>query len=128
MSNWTDYKDHARSKGVLAAEFYVVSSVPQVAPEELLSVLPDHLAYQKKLEKEGVLVFAGPLSDEAGENWSGEGLVIYRAGSLDEARDIAARDPIHTSGLRKATVRRWLMNEGSLTVTLSLSDQRLGLD
>ncbi|MEM7442726.1 MAG: YciI family protein [Pseudomonadota bacterium] len=128
MSNWQDYAANARSKGVLAKQFFMVRSTPVVPLEQLAEHLLPHLAYQKSLEDEGTLAFAGPLSDESGENWSGGGLIIYRAGSIDEARQIADGDPMHANGLRTYELRAWLLNEGSLNVSLSLSTQSLTFD
>ncbi len=125
MANWQDYADHARSKGVLGKQLFMVRSTPTVSTDKLAEHLPPHLGYQKQLEDDGVLVFAGPLSDAEGENWSGEGLVIYRAGSIEEARKIADADPMHANGLRTYELRAWLLNEGSLNVSLSLSTQKL---
>ena len=125
MSKWEDYSNHARSKGVLAKQLFMVRSTPAVPLDQLAEQLPPHLAYQKKLEDEGTLVFAGPLSDASGEEWSGEGLVIYRASSIDEARRITDKDPMHANGLRTYELRAWLLNEGSLNLSLSLSTQKL---
>jgi uncharacterized protein YciI len=86
--------------------------------------LPRHLEYQKEMESRGALVFAGPVSDETGEEMNGAGMIIYRAASFDEARSFAEADPMHAEGRRSFSLRRWLINEGSLTVTLSLSGQR----
>ena len=41
------------------------------------------------MEAVGHLFLAGPLSDEAGEGMSGNGLIIYRAADLEEARSFA---------------------------------------
>lgn len=128
MSKWEDYSNHARSKGVLAKQLFMVRSTPAVPLDQLAEQLPPHLAYQKKLEDEGTLVFAGPLSDPSGQEWSGEGLIIYRAGSIDEARRIADGDPMHAKGLRIYELRAWLLNEGSLNLSLSLSTQKLTFD
>ena len=49
-------------------------------------------------------------------------MVIIRAASLAEAREIAASDPMHSSGARSFTVRPWLMNEGTVTIKISYSD------
>ena len=87
------------------------------------ATLPAHLAYQKELEAAGVLVMAGPVSDASGEMMEAEGMVIYRAESLEAARAIADRDPMHEAGARSYTVRKWLVNEGSLSLTISLSAQ-----
>lgn len=120
---WSEYKKRARSKGVMGRELFMVHSVPAAPPEDIEQALPDHLAYQKKLEAAGVLFAAGPLADEAGAVWSMEGLIILRAQSLEEARQIAAEDPMHASGKKKFTARPWLVNEGRIQIDIHLSDK-----
>ena len=124
MPSWQDYKNIAKSRGALALELFVVHSTPNDDRDLLKATLPDHLAYQKDLEAKGALVFAGPLSDESGEEMQGSGMIVYRAASLEDARAFAEADPMHERGARSFTLRRWLINEGALTVTLSLSGQR----
>ncbi len=123
MPKWTEYKEAARSRGALALELYVVMSTPDGAPELLREVLPEHLAYQQRVEAEGRLVFAGPLSDESGEEMQGAGLIVYRAESLNAARALAEADPMHARGARTFSLRRWLINEGSLDFGIRLSQQ-----
>jgi hypothetical protein len=48
-------------------------------------------------------------------------MVVVRAKSLAEAKQIAARDPMHKSGARKFTVRPWFVNEGTIAVRLNYS-------
>lgn len=127
MVAWSEYKQHARERGSLALEWYVVISQPEVSPEELRAQLPGHLDYQGEQERRGHLVLAGPLSDESGENMMGTGLIVYRAESLEAARAIAEADPMHSSGARSFTIRRWLVNEGSLEMSLRLSGQVVAL-
>ena len=77
-------------------------------------------------EKQLYVVFttptAGPFWNDDETEWMGEGMVIVRAGSLAEAKEIAAADPMHASGARSFTVRPWLMNEGTVTVKIRYSD------
>ncbi len=127
MPTWHEYKEIARSRGSLALEMYVVESTPSAEPPELQATLPAHLAYQKEMEKAGKLAFAGPLSDETGESMTGAGLIIYRAASLEEARKIADADPMHAEGKRSYRLRRWLINEGYLNLSITLSDQRVAV-
>ena len=127
MPSFSEYKQIARSRGALAFEVFVAESTAIVKPDSLQETLPAHLDYQKSLEARGALVFAGPLSDAAGEAMSGGGLIVYRAASLAEARALAEADPMHRDGKRRFTLRRWLINEGSLTVSLALSSQTLTL-
>jgi uncharacterized protein YciI len=74
------------------------------------------------LEKKGIMFGAGPHWTDDEKRWEGDGMVIIRAGSLAEAREIAASDPMHASGARSFTVRPWLMNEGTVTIKLTYSD------
>ncbi len=124
MPSWKEYKETAKSRGALALELYVVHSTPNSDRDLLKATLPDHLDYQKALEAKGALVLAGPLSDETGEEMEGRGLIVYRAPSFADARALAEADPMHKAGARSFTLRRWLVNEGALNVTLSLSAQR----
>jgi len=127
VPSWQEYKDIAKSRGALALELFVVESTPVGAPDLLKATLPSHLAYQKGMEAKGALVLAGPLSDLTGEEMQGSGLIVYRAGSFEDARALAEADPMHKTGARSFTLRRWLVNEGSLSVSVTLSEQRMAL-
>ena len=126
MPAWNDYKKAAKERGSLALELFVVESTPAKPPEEVKANLPAHLAYQQSLEASGVLAFAGPLSDLTGEQMQGTGLVVYRAESMESARQIADEDPMHKSGAREYTLRKWLINEGSLSINVGLSTNSVG--
>mgnify|MGYP000574944638 CR=1 FL=1 len=125
MPAWNEYKETARGRGALAFELYVVESMPSAKPEELQETLPRHLDYQKAMEAEGKLFLAGPLSDDTGEMMFGSGLIIYRAASMAEASSMAEGDPMHKEGRRTFTLRKWLVNEGSPTLSTRLSDQKV---
>ena len=126
MPAWDEYKNAAQARGSLALELYVVETSP-IKPERLGEVLPAHLLYQVEQEQCGALVFAGPLSDETGEQMQGCGLIIYRAESMEAARAIADGDPMHAGGIRTYTLRKWLVNEGSLQLDVKLSTQSVRL-
>lgn len=125
MSSWNVYKATAKERGALAMELYAVESTAIGTPEAVKETLPSHLAYQQELEKSGQLFLAGPLSDATGELMQGTGLIIYRAASLEAARALAEQDPMHLQGVRRFTIRRWLINEGFLPLTLSLSQRKI---
>ena len=127
MPPWSDYVATARARGALALELYCVVSTPAGDPERVRQTLPDHLAYQARQEAAGTLVFAGPLSDETGEQMAGMGMIIYRAPSFEAAKALADGDPMHATGARSYTLRRWLINEGSLTLEVRLSGQSVTL-
>ncbi|MYA89731.1 MAG: hypothetical protein F4X97_14990 [Boseongicola sp. SB0662_bin_57] len=121
MVAWNDYKTIARDRGALALELYVVESTPQKAPDDVKQCLPAHLEYQRELERRGALALAGPLSDPTGESMEGAGLIVYRAGSIAEAKQLAEDDPMHQGGVRGFTLRKWLVNEGSVSLNVGLS-------
>ncbi len=109
-------------EGMLCLQLYVVFTKPANGLGPVMANIEEHLKFQVKLEQDGIMVGAGPhwLDDE--ETWGGEGMVIIRADSLAHAREIAAADPMHSSGAREFTVRPWLLNEGSLNIKISFSD------
>lgn len=127
MVAWADYKAEAKSRGALALEFYVATSMPAKEPQDIKASLSDHLAYQAELERAGSLAFAGPMSDESGEQMQGIGMIVYRAESLDAARNLADADPMHQSGARSYVLRRWMINEGSLSLSVGLSTKHVTL-
>lgn len=127
MPAWDEYKAIARDRGALALEFYVVWSWPCAAAEVVKEVLPAHLAYQQDMETAGHLAMAGPLSDESGQEMQGAGMIIYRAESMEAARAMAEADPMHARGARRFDLRKWLVNEGGLTVSVGLSTKAVGL-
>ena len=127
MPSWSEYKKIARERGALAHELYVVVSTPTGSEEAVKENLPAHLAYQAEQEAAGNLAFAGPLSDETGEIMNGTGMIVYRAESMEDALKIAEGDPMHSAGARSFTLRRWLINEGSLTLSVKLSHQQVRL-
>jgi uncharacterized protein YciI len=124
MPKWQEYKQIAQERGALALELYVVNTKPVGPGADIPGTLPDHLAYQAQLETSGSLAFAGPVSDETGEEMQGEGMIIYRATSLEEARALADGDPMHARGVRSYTLRRWMINEGSFTLSVGLSAKK----
>ncbi|MEM6637307.1 MAG: YciI family protein [Pseudomonadota bacterium] len=128
MPSFSEYKAMAKDRGSLAYEVFMVISRPVSPPDEFSKHLPDHLAYLGAAEAAGQLMFAGPLSDEAGQGMSGIGLQIWRAANWEEAQALAENDPMHTSGVKRFEMRRWLINEGSLSVQIGLSKGGISLD
>lgn len=107
---------------MLRKRFWVVITKAVAPKEELDKVLEAHLYHQIRLEKEGILFGAGPLSNPDGSP-TGTGMIIIRAESESEAREIADQDPFHAKGLRTYTLLQWSLNEGRVTITVDYSDQ-----
>lgn len=127
MPAWNTYKKMAQERGALALELYVVESIADADEDTLKSVLPRHLDYQQELEARGELFLAGPLSDVTGQYMQGCGLIIYRCDSFEHALKLAEGDPMHSEKARTFTLRRWLVNEGSLQFSTKLSSQSVKL-
>ena len=107
---------------MLRKKLYVILSRGGATAEQLGAVLPKHLEYMIGLEKAGVLFASGPLATAPGQP-AGDGLTVLRAAGLDEAREIASADPFVINKLRTFEVREWTVMEGSIGVTVNLSDQ-----
>jgi len=115
------------SKGMLRKQLYVVFSKPTNGIGPVLANIPGHLEHQCKIEREGILVAAGPNWTDDEEYWDGDGMFVIRASSIEHARELAASDPMHQSGARSFTVRPWLLNEGSLNLRIELSTGKMTL-
>ena len=126
--SWQGLVGMCRDKGLLAKELYVVFTKPTGGMEAIFENLEEHLAFQGELEAKGIMFGAGPFPNDAGDEWSGEGMVVIRADSLEEARKIADSDPMHASGARNYTIRPWLLNEGRVMVDLTYSSGRYKMD
>ena len=114
----------AACDGMLRKQLYVVLTKPAQGLDPIMKVLKEHLEFQMDLERRGIMFGAGPFWTDDEQSWEGDGMVIIRASSLAEAKQIAASDPMHKSGARTFTVRPWLLNEGTLTIKVSYSDGR----
>jgi uncharacterized protein len=110
------------TKGMLRKKLYVVLSKAKGGSDQLKPYLASHLEYMIGLEKKGVLVASGPLT-ELGGNMRGDGMTILRAKTADEAREIAEGDPFFVHGIRTFEIREWTIMEGSVAIRVNFSDQ-----
>ncbi len=110
----------------LRMQLYVVVSTAKNL-ESVKQNLLEHRAYLKELEDRNVLFGAGPLWTNDGQYFEGDGLLIYRANSVEEAQKTAQADPMHISGARTFTIRPWLLNDGKITVQVTLSEPQRSL-
>ncbi len=118
----TDIK--SKSAGFLQWDLFVVTTTPTGGLGPVMANLPDHLKFQVGIEQNGTMVAAGPLWADDEETWNGEGCIIIRAPSLAKAREIMDSDPMHASGARSYAIRPWMVNEGSMSMRVTFSDQR----
>ncbi len=94
---------------------------PTVPPERLEPLLAAHLSYMVDLEARGLLFASGPLAKPDGSA-SGAGLTALRVPLEAEARALADGEPFARHGLRSYTLQRWTLVEGSLSISVRLSD------
>ena len=66
------------------------------------AVIAPHLAFLDELRAAGQLEMTGGFSDKTGGAY-----VLMNVASLDEARAIAARDPLALTGTSDLTVYEW---------------------
>ena len=67
--------------------------------------------YLWQLEKQNKLLLAGPFEEGTPRQ---EGMMLLNVGSIEEAQEIAANEPMHRAGWRTNTVRSFALNEGLL--------------
>lgn len=118
--------DNPSTHGFLAKSLYVIYTWPVVPHDQVMAQMDKHLARQVQLEKDGIMFGAGPLFDPGSDRPVG-GMIVVRANSFEEAEAIAKADPMHASGVRSYKIQRWMLNEGSVTVTVNYSDQTMKL-
>jgi uncharacterized protein len=110
----------------LRMQLYVVTSIAK-SLDAVKQNLPEHRAYLHELENKDILFGAGPLWTDDGQYFEGDGMLIYRANSVEEAQKLAEADPMHKNGAREFKIRPWLLNDGSITIRVTLSEQQRNL-
>jgi uncharacterized protein len=111
----------SEKEGFLAKQLYVVFTTPANGIGPVMENVKEHLAFQVRLEKEGIIFAAGPNWTDDEKSWEGDGMVVIRANSLVDAKKIMERDPMHKSGARKFKIRPWFVNEGTVSIRLNYS-------
>jgi uncharacterized protein len=106
---------------LLARDYWLIMSTPADGTDTAAidAHVAEHVAWMIELERDGVLFVSGPLLSGPGVG-PGSGATVVRAADEDAARLIAANDPFVRAGLRTFEVYRWRVNEGSVSVRMSL--------
>lgn len=115
----------AQPTNSLRMKLYVIETtgVPEKA-SEMSNHMQDHLKHQVELEERGIMFGAGPLYQEGSTDGPPmAGMIIVRAASFEEAKEIADADPMHATGMRTYTIRQWSLNEGTFNIRVNFSDQ-----
>jgi len=125
---WQELVKYSEEHDLLAKRLYVVFSQPTSGIGPIMEHLDPHVQHQTKLELDGTMFAAGPLATDDEQSWAGEGMFMYRADSLEQARAYAESDPMHQSGARTYRIRPWLLNEGTFNVRLFYSGGKPRID
>jgi uncharacterized protein YciI len=89
--------------------------------------LEKHLQYMIGMEKRGALFASGPFTPGNGAS-IGDGMSVFRAVSLDEAKVFANSDPFVLAGARTYDIREWTIMEGSIGITVGFSESGYRID
>jgi hypothetical protein len=121
---WKELVDYSETHDLLAKKLYVVFSEPTDGLGPVMDTLDPHVEHQTRLELDGTMFAAGPLATDDEQSWRGEGMFVYRADSMAQARGYAESDPMHQAGARTFRVRPWLLNEGTFGLQVFYSGGR----
>ncbi|MCC5909590.1 MAG: hypothetical protein JJT76_04035 [Clostridiaceae bacterium] len=80
---------------------YFVAFLETIDPKKDAEILDVHKAYLKKYIEEGKIFAKGPFTDHTG------GLILYKAGSYEEAKTIAENDPVIKEQTRRMIFKQW---------------------
>lgn len=110
---------------LLGRNYWLIWSTPMASTTAgaIGALIQEHVQWLLQLERDGVLLLSGPLR-EGPDVGPGSGLTVLRVADEQEARRIADQDPFVRAGLRGFQVYRWQLNEGSVSVRVSLGTGR----
>jgi uncharacterized protein len=109
-------------RAMLNKPLYVALRQPGRA-DRVPELLEAHLQWMVAAERRGELFASGPFVADGAPPGSLGGMSIVRAASVDEAREILSQDPFVKEGVVTLDIRKWMVMEGGLTVTVRFSDQ-----
>ncbi len=89
---------------------------PAMTAEASQKLQSEHLGHMKEMARQGKLVVAGPFGNAPDKSW--RGLCLYRT-SVEEAKQLAEKDPAVEAGLLKVEVFSWYTEKGAMTFPLA---------
>lgn len=75
-----------------------------INPAKDEAIRKEHIDYLNDLIEKGKIIAKGPFTDHSG------GLVIFRAESIEEAQQLANRDPAAIEKTREFILKEWKSN------------------
>ncbi|MDX3895228.1 YciI family protein [Pusillimonas sp.] len=112
----------ALMQAMLNKPLYVALRTP-VDLSRINELLSAHLEWVVQCERRGELFASGPFVAGDGPPGAHGGMSIFRADSVAEAQRILSGDPFIQQGVFTAEIKKWMLMEGGMTVTLRFSDQ-----
>jgi len=88
-------------------------SAPDYPDPELDRIQREHLSYLAGLREAGQVVTNGPVTEQPDESL--RGLAFYRAGSLEQSRQLAEADPAVRAGRLAVEIMTWYCPPGTMT-------------
>jgi uncharacterized protein YciI len=85
--------------------WYLVLRRPLRPREQWTVSLDQHLVWMKQQHELGRILFSGPTTDRK------FGVYVIRAGSSDEAKEIAASDPYTAAGFTAFDIYEWEVHQ-----------------
>lgn len=89
------------------------TDAPDLSEDALDALQVEHLTYLRELQRRGVLIANGPLTDQTDARL--RGMSVYAVG-LEEALALARADPMVVAGRLVIEGARWLTAAGTVSV------------
>jgi hypothetical protein len=109
-----------RHSGAQQVYFICFTEPVSMSPDEMRPHVDEHKSWIADLESSGKLFLAGPFLDDD-FRFSGAGMMVLRAASLHEAKELVDADPFHANGIRTYRLVPWQINEGTVSLSTVLS-------
>ena len=110
-----------RLRSAMLKQNYFLMHRDVVSPDVIPALTLTHLRWVAEAEKNGQLLFSGPLFD--GQDRQLMGLSLLRAPDWNAAEAIARADPYVSNGAVAFRMQRWMLCGGRVSLTLDFSDQ-----
>lgn len=110
--------ERSHRRGMPGDLLFAIFSTPVDGWAPLKPYADAHKAYLDDLQAEGVLFGTGPLCSEDGLHCDGDGLHLLRVASIEGARELADRDPMHRAGVKTYRIRPWILNQREAPATV----------
>ena len=88
-------------------------NAPDYPGDMLEQIQDEHLAFHARMREAGYIVTNGPVTDQPDPSL--RGLSFYRAGSLEQSRQLAEGDPAVRAGRLIVEIMTWYCPPGTMT-------------